>query len=312
MKALSTAEIERWEPPPPDVDKICKLVDLTDRIVTRRKAGPIGERLPWETAHSYLRFAPGWLTLWAGGPASFKSTVLSQIVLGFAEQGARTCVTSLEEPIEEYGDRLSKQGLAEENSSAQALARFHAATNDLILMWDLEGHLDVKRVLKMMRYAAYELNAQHFVFDNVTKVLDPSNDGATVQWRFINEAHSIARQTKMHVHLVMHSRKEGRDGGVPSMNDIRGSSTASDLADQIVMTWRNRQKEDLQDGTIDLDDNDRNKVLKQPDVVLAVEKAKFGGREGKIGLWRDIPSRLFFHGSMVEPRPCSLMLREAA
>jgi len=309
VKVLNLGDLDSWEPPPPDATKLMKLADLTDRVIERIKRGPTGETLPWPTAHSYLRFPPGLLTIWGGGPGSFKSTILSQVTLGFAEQGARSIVTTLEEPVEEYGLRLAQQATASEFPSAEAVSRFHDATDDLIQVWDVEGHIEAKRIMKMIRYCAIELGAKHFIFDNVTKVLDPSNDAASMQWKFINACHTLARQTKMHIHLVMHSNKTGRGGEVPTMNDIRGSSTSSDLADQICMAWRNRLKEDVNDGSVKISEKERDELLKAPDNLLCVEKAKFGGREGKIGLWRHAPTRLFFHGSGIDPKQTSLLTR---
>jgi twinkle protein len=273
------------------------------------RRGAVGETLPWETARDEIRFAPGQLTIWAGAAASFKSTVLSQVVLGFAEQGSRSLVTTLEEPAEEYGLRLTTQALAEQHPPSGMVSEFHQSTDDLIQVWDVQGSMRIDRVLKMMKYCAVELGAKHFIFDNVTKVIDPSNDAATAQWQFINNSHTLARQLGMHVHLVMHSRKEGRDGTVPTMNDIRGSSSSVDLADQVIMTWRNRLKEDVQQGSSQLSDAKQSETLKQPDVLLCIEKAKFGGREGKIGLWADRPTRLFFHGSNIEPKQTRLLQR---
>lgn len=308
MQVLNLGDLDRWSPPPPDATRIVRLQEVSDRIISRFTTGPSGERLPWETASEDLRFGEGHVTIWAGAPASFKSTVLSQVVLGFAEQKARTVVTTLEEPIEEYGHRISCQGCADAHPSSQRISEFHRATDPHLLIWDVQGYIQPARVLKMMLYCAQELGAKHFVFDNVTKVIDPSNEASATQWRFINDTHSMARMTKMHIHLVMHSRKQGREGGVPTMTDIRGSSSSSDLADQIIMTWRNRDKEDVQKGTSELPDKEQKQLLTRPDVVINIEKAKFGGREGKLGLWRDIPTRLFFHGSILNPKPTKLLL----
>lgn len=310
MQVLNLGDLDRWEPPPADATKILRLREITDKIVDRFQKGPTGDFLPWETAHQDIRFGAGHLTIWGGAPASFKSTVLSHVALGFCEQGSTTVITTLEEPIEEYGHRFTQQGTAEANPSPERIASFHRATDQSLLIWDVQGYIRIERVLKMMKYCAIELGAKHFIFDNVTKVLDPSNDAATTQWRFINEVHSLARLTKMHVHLVMHSRKEGRDGGIPGMNDIRGSSSSSDLADQVIMTWRNREKEDVRNGTSHLSESRQSELRTEPDVALNIDKAKFGGREGKIGLWLDRSTRLFFHGSNVDPKPSPILTKK--
>lgn len=307
VETLNVGDLDRYATPPQDAHQLLTPAALVDRVVTRMQAGVVGETLPWPTAASYLRFAPGQLTVWAGGAASFKSTVLSQIVLGFCEQGARSAVTSLEEPVEEYGLRLSQQGLANTAPAASRVAALYQALEDSLIFWDVTGTMKRDRALAMMRFCAYEKGVQHFIFDNVTKVINPANDAMAEQWAFIRDCHQLARDTKMHVHLVMHSRKEGREGGTPTMNDIRGTSTIVDQADQIVMTWRNRRKEELQDGTLDLEGDERANLIKQPDVLLCVEKAKFGGREGKIGLWCDRPTRLFFHGAEINPNPTRLL-----
>lgn len=307
VETINLGDLDRYAQAPEDAHKLLRPVDLIDRVVTRMQAGAVGEKLPWATAENYLRFAPGQLTVWAGGAASFKSTVLSQIVLGFCEQGALSAVTSLEEPVEEYGLRLCQQGLAIQTPPPARISALYQALQDKMIFWDVTGTMKRDRALAMMRYCAYERGIQHFIFDNVTKVINPANDAMTEQWAFIRDCHQLARDTRMHVHLVMHSRKEGREGNAPTMNDIRGTSTIVDQADQIVMTWRNRRKEELFDGTLSVEDGERAELQRAPDVLLCVEKAKFGGREGKIGLWRDNATRLFFHGSGVDPRPTKLL-----
>lgn len=308
IESLDLGDLDRYERRPEDAHKLLSPVDVMERVITRMHAGAVGETLPWSTAASYLRFAPGQLTVHAGGAASFKSTILSQMVLGFCEQGARCAVTSLEEPVEEYGLRLCQQGLADPSPKPSRVSALYQALHERLIFWDVTGHMPRERALAMMRYCAYERGVQHFVFDNVTKVVNPGNDAMAEQWAFIRDCVEVARTTKMHVHLVMHSRKSGRDRDeTPTMNDIRGTGTIVDQADQVVMVWRNRRKEEVQDGTLDLEGDERARVIKQPDVLLCIEKAKFGGREGKVGLWRDHPTRLFFHGFEINPQPSMLL-----
>lgn len=305
--SLAKVDLRKYIEPPPDAHRIVPLTELTDRVIARAEAGAVGETLPWSGARSYLRFAPGQLTVWAGGAASFKSTILSQVVLGFAEQAARSVVTTLEEPIEEYGLRLSQQGLCTESPTREQVRELYGALADRVYCWDVTGTMKRDRALAMMRWCAGELKVNHFVFDNVTKVVNPSNEASTDQWAFIRDCHQLARDSQMHIHLVMHSRKEGRDGDVPTMNDVRGTSTIVDQADQIVMTWRNTKKEEMRAGTLNCDEHEERKLREQPDLMLRVAKAKFGGREGKIGLWIDVRARAFVHGADGSWSKCSLL-----
>lgn len=278
--------LDKYKNPPKDAHSVISPSEITDRVIARALRGIWGAKLPWAKTHSHIRFAPGQVTIVAGALGSFKSSALSQVVIGLAEQNFRICVTSLEEPIEEYGWRMAKQLAANSSPDENQIGNAFESLHERLWFWDVHGEMAADRALAMMAYCAYDLNIEHFVFDNFTCVINPSNEAVTEQWEFIRRAVRLARDSGMHIYIVMHTRKgihDNRDRP-PTVDDIRGSSTIAQQVDQVIMAWRNIKKEDAinEAGSVIVDGKD---LSSEPDLTLLCEKAKFTGWRGRVKLW---------------------------
>jgi twinkle protein len=86
----------------------------------------------------------------------------------------------------------------------------------------------------------------------------------------------------MHVHLVMHTKKDQGDymDRPPRAGDLRGSGSIPQMADNVLMFWRNMKKEDriAEDGISD-------ELAREADLTILVEKAKFTRWRGRVKLW---------------------------
>jgi twinkle protein len=301
-------DLDRYVDPPKDANRIVKPSEILDRVLERGQQRVYGATLPWQKTHNYIRFAPGQITVWAAPSGSFKSSLLSQINIGFCEQGQLVCVTSLEEPLGEYGFRMARQCWAADEPTAEQITAAHKVLDDRLWFWDAHGEMTAVRAVAMMRYCAYELGIQQFVFDNVTNVVDPSNDNTSEQWKFVRSAHRLARDSGMHVHLVMHTRKNASDHKErpPSADDIRGSGSIAQMVDQIFMPWRNLKKEDTttEAGAVVVDGRDWSI---EPDVTLMVEKAKFTSWRGRVKLWSKPQQWQFLSNGLDDALPTSLL-----
>jgi twinkle protein len=106
----------------------------------------------------------------------------------------------------------------------------------------------------------------------------------------------VAKETKMHIHLVHHIRKGGESNRIAEKKDIKGSGVITDLADNVILIARNRmkEKETEQNGIAD------NSL---PDTFLITAKQRNGDWEGTLGLWFDKKSQQFkegFNQSIIE------------
>jgi twinkle protein len=96
----------------------------------------------------------------------------------------------------------------------------------------------------------------------------------------------VAKETKMHIHLVHHIRKGGETNRIAEKKDIKGSGVITDLADNVILIARNKLKEK---------DTEQNQIAdnSQPDTFLITAKQRNGDWEGTLGLWFDRSSQQF-------------------
>jgi twinkle protein len=86
---------------------------------------------------------------------------------------------------------------------------------------------------------------------------------------------TFARDTGAHIHLVAHPRKSPGHNA-PEAHDIKGSGHIRDNADNVVVVWRNREKEKL----LEADPKD-NKAKQMPDSRVIIDKDR------EEGMYRD-------------------------
>lgn len=275
---IEQVPLERYSEPPKDAHRLRPLSTFAAEIAAEFARDPSkeGDNLPWAKTHSAFRLRPHELTLWAGENGTWKSFVLGQIALDLAVAGKRVVVASLEMTAARTGKRLLQQALLTAHPTAAQQAAALRKVGDLLLVYDMTGRMRAQDMHALMRYSGAEILADHFVCDNLTKIISASTDAAGEQQGFVSVAHRIAIETGMHIHLVAHTRKPAGEDK-PGKYDIRGSSTITDQADNVVMTWRNRRKEEAQgkgDRTHD----------EEPDLVLTVAKQRHGEFEGQIKL----------------------------
>lgn len=318
LQLPSNIDIDRYVDPPADSHRIISGAKVAEMVVAAGKRENHGAKLPWSKTHNRWRFAGGQISIWAAAQSSFKSSLLGQTMIGFVEQGEKVCVASLEEPLANYGRRLARQMWARNDVADDDIRRALSTVGDRYLFWDVHGEMSADRAVAMMRYVAFEHGVTQFVFDNVSDVIDPGNDNATEQWKFVKSAVRLARDTcidgvgGMHIHLVMHTRKAGTDlrkPRRPCIDDIRGSGTAAQLVDNVLMPWRNLEKEQAieEAGSVKVEDVDYSR---QPDCTLLVEKFKFaraGFDRGAIGLWKYPDAWRFQQAGDPEPTPSTLI-----
>lgn len=238
-----------------------------------------GDPLPWLKTHRMLRLRPNEMTVWAGSNGSAKSTCLSEIMLSLASAGLRVVIVSLEMVAYRVVAKIVAQAFAHPHPTRKAVEAWADRLADSLCFLDFTGDITPAEVVKLARYCAHELNTQHMLIDNLTKIVSADNDHAEQQRLFMAQLHRTAIDTGVHIHLVAHTRKPaGDEERPPGRYEIAGSRTISDQPDNIVMMWRNRAKDQkIEKGDIN--------AQSEPDVILRVDKQRHGRFEGPIKLW---------------------------
>lgn len=239
--------------------------------------------LPWEKTHGDFRFRDGEVTLWAGINGHGKSQIVGQVVHGLCEQHQRVAMASLEMRPVSTVSRMSRQAYGANFPPAQYLRDYGKWTDGRLWLYDHLGSSDPRTMLAVIRYAADKFSVNHFVVDNLMKVVRGEDD-YNAQKDFVNNLCVVAADTGCHIHLVLHIKKLKSEDDVPNKFDIKGAGAITDLVDNVFIVWRNKAKERALRAGDAYEPDD-------PDCLLILDKQRNGETENRY--------RLFFdHGSM--------------
>lgn len=237
-----------------------------------------GAKLPWGSTHFDIRFRTGETTVWAGINAHGKSMMVGMCSLGWIAQGDGVLNISLEMTAVATLARMVKQASMTGSPSDIAIDRFSDFMLTQGYIYNHHGSLNQQYVYGAIRCAASK-GIKHVIIDNLMKCVRGVDD-YNAQKDFVNTVTQLAQQYNVHVHLVHHIRKQENELKMPNKFDLTGSGTITDLADQVMIVYRNRMKEKLlYDNPGDEDANDL------PDAYLGCEKNRHGNWEGKVKLW---------------------------
>lgn len=238
-----------------------------------------GATLPWQKTHEQVRFRPGEVTLWQGINGHGKSQVLGQACLWFMRQQEPVCIASFEMKPYATFVRMLRQVAMTDKPCLDYADEIIEWSEDKLWLYDHMGAVQADRVYAAIRYCHAELGIKHFVIDNLMKCVK-NEDDYSGQKAFIDKVCSLARECKMHIHVVHHVRKGQSEDNIPTKFDSRGSGTIADQVDQILTVWRNKAKEQRL-----AQDPDDEQVKDKPDALIVCDKNRHGDWEGKIALW---------------------------
>lgn len=230
-----------------------------------------------------LEFRPGEVSVWAGYNGHRKSMAVGQAVADLCSQGERCLVMSFEMMPAVTLARMCRQVWGVGVPSKRQRDAFMRWTDDRLWIFDHMGRFSPRKCMAVLQYFAEELGGTHAVIDSMMMVCE-SEESLDEQKQFMTDLVRIAQETGMHVHVVAHCKKPLDESKVPSKYDIRGSSSISDQAHNIVMVWANQAKKAAIEAS---GANVEEKWLEQPDAMLWVGKQRNGSYEGKLKLWWD-------------------------
>jgi len=262
-----------------DVVRVNKL-DLVDAFYGEKMQGDL---LPWPKTHDQVAFRPGEVTLWPGISGHGKSLVTTQVAFHFAMTGLKVGIVSLEmRPVVTMA-RMARMVSGTDKPTPEWLEGFKGWANDKLFLMGTQGIVSPARILDFCRFAAQKLGCTHVLIDNLTKIIRDETDAAA-QKTFVDDLGTIARDCRIHIHLVVHTRKTESEYSMPDKFDVRGSSAIVDQSDNVISVFRHKKKEEALLDT-KLDPVKRADWEARPDTVLIVSKQRNGDWEGKIGLY---------------------------
>lgn len=234
---------------------------------------PVHPRLPWRRLERRIALRPGELSLWFGFSGHGKSLLLGQAMLGVVAQGSRCCIASFEMRPEKTLARMCRQFIDSYAPTPSQVRAFTKWAEGSMWVYDQTGSVEPSKVFAVIRYAATELKVDHFVVDNLTKMV-AADDDYTGQKAIVDKLTSLAQEFGIHIHLVHHSRKASDESRPPRKMDALGASAITNLADNVFIVWRNKAKHDG-DAADD----------RQPDAQIICDKQRHGsGWEGSMNL----------------------------
>ena len=289
----------------PDFSAFAKTADDVLADIKRGFSGVDGAEhfgcLGWPRVRHAIEFRPEEVTLWAGSNGSRKSMLAGQVMLDLAQQGYRSLTISLEMSLRRTMERMFRQAAASRAPSPRECDVVASVMRERIWVFDHVGHMGLPRLSAVLRWAKDKLGVEHVLVDSMMKVVN-GDDDYNGQKDFVNAMTEIAKETGLHLHVVVHTKKpqEGVEK-VPTKWDVKGTSAVTDLAHNVITIWRNRSKEAEAKEAQRLGKSGPDEKL--PDQLIDIQKQRNGEFEGRISLWFDPDSFQFMQDHFDRPRP---------
>ena len=262
----------------------------------------IGATLPFQKTHDDLLFNSG-VSVWAGINGHGKSTMLFQICIGLQKQGHTVCIASVEMEGSEILKTMTNQaaGCKASPDFAETYANW---AGERLQIYNASGETRQEDMLGAIIWAADNRNVTHFVVDNLMMLTDGDigERAMNSQKYFVSRCKDIARDKKIHIHIVHHMRKIEDERKVPSKMDVMGGISISNLVDYLFIVWKNKDR--ARHMAVPERFRTSNPELEQmPGAYLICDKNRSTGVERTYGLWFDTDAQQFLDGIKKRPTP---------
>lgn len=240
-----------------------------------------GYSLPWAKTDNNFAVRLGELTILQGVSGHGKSMMLSQIFL-YLMHYTKVLIASMEMKPVLTLDRMITQRLGSNQPSQSYIKEFCEEYNKKLYIYDQQGVTTENDMFATLLYGKEILGINVFSIDSLMKIGNISEDDYNGQKRFVDKLATYCRDLNIHVFLVCHTRKMTDEYTKPDATNILGSSHIRNLADNILLTFRRREIEDLK-----LSGNLPPERENEPTAYLSVQKQRNHTFEGTFGLWFD-------------------------
>ena len=290
---LGQIDFDQWALPQEEKNRILPASNWTEDIVDYfHGEKEVHTLLPWPKTHNQIQLRPNELSLWAAANGHGKSLLNGFVMLGAIGQGKKVCIASMEMPPVTTLARMVRQAVGGESPNRDWIEKFTRVVSDNLRIYSQVGTVKPKTMLGVCRYAREELKVDHMVIDSLMKCGINSDDYNKQKW-FVDELATIAKDTGLHIHLIVHSRKKDTEHSKIDKYDIKGASEISDMADNVFTVWRNKKKEANEQKKEPEQD-----IRDQPCAALGCVKQRNGEWEGSAGLWFNPKSMQYYENSL--------------
>lgn len=261
---------------------------------------PRGLATPWTKVGDRLRFRPGETTVWFGFNGHGKSLVLNHLIAAGLQRGEKFCVASMEMLPARTLQRLVRQLTGIRQPTSDYITHCLNVVGDKIWVFDLLGTAKTERMLEVFAYAARRYQIGHFIVDSLSKC-GLAEDDYNGQKALVERLVDFAHEYNIHVHLVNHARKGADERNPPGKMDVKGTGAITDLADNVIGVWRNKNKEELRARRDAEGEPFEAADAEKPDAALFVSKQRHGDWEGEVWLWFHADSQQYLTGFECKP-----------
>jgi ribosomal protein L37AE/L43A/archaellum biogenesis ATPase FlaH len=270
------------------IDGIVSCASLRDKYLATFSAdgGRSGWPTGWEDLDNLIGgWRPGEVTMVTGGTGTGKTTFTSQAALHMAAAQHGVLYCPFEMGLIDQLDKWARQHGSEDPETQLDTGKLDItldAIDDMpIWMFWRTGLIKVEAMRNTMLYAARRLHVKMVVIDHIHWMVRSGNDERQqldALTRCFTEAAAIGGY---HCIVVAHPNKQQgatqtkhRDNAITQMSDLKGSSTLSQDAHNVLSVWRPRKAE--RDDTIDTKSGFGKSVL------YALKVRKEYGSEGSV------------------------------
>lgn len=275
----------------------------TDKILRIFHPHPedfLGLDLPWAKGE-FIKFRPNELSVWGGINGHGKTIMLCQIMIDAISKGKKCCIASMEvNPEIMLSDMMLQiSGGKIQPTKPYCLKMIKYMQEGLFIFDpnDYSGITTSERLLSGFEYVNKKYGVDQFLIDSLM-TMDINEEDYNKQKEFMRTLCSFRKKFSCHIHLVTHIRKQKDENFPVNKMDIMGTSSISNLPDNVFIVSRNKYKEGLLDkeknNLLTSEEKEAIYSIKmQPDAFLNCVKQRRTGKEGIVPLWFDAPSKQF-------------------
>jgi twinkle protein len=245
-----------------DPETISRTLDYGENVISLfypADGRPVGATMPYLNLRDKILFRPGEVTVWTGHTGSGKSQILSDCMVSWISDGDKCVLASLEMAPAQSLKRMVKQvtGIGgEARPTEKSINGVMDWLDGGLLIYNTVGKETVPNMLEAFAYCRHKYGSDTFVIDSLMRC-GIAQDDYNAQEAAVYQIVNFAIENDIHVHLVAHARKAGKDEhGPPDVESVKGAMEITANAFNVISIWRDRVTEDAVASA----DGDENKL----------------------------------------------------
>jgi twinkle protein len=243
-----------------------------------------GKSLGWLKTEDKFRVRMGEISCLTGVSGHGKSLWISQVVLSMMKQGTKCLIASMEMKPVLTLSRMLINTLGSAEPTPSYITEWTTRAKDKLFIYDQLGTTTSEDMFATLYYGKHILGCEVFVIDSLMKMADISEESLEKQKLFVDRLAVISRDLNIHIFLVAHTRKMKDETEIPDATNIMGSSHIRNLVDNIIMVWRNRAREKLEEEG--KTPEEELKII--PHAKVFIQKQRNAQWEGSFNFWFDV------------------------